>query len=118
MAPKCIHVCAALLLLVQTARGRLLGATNLKKNHSRTNVHARTGSPHSHHGPGSHGKAKPGSEGHWKAVKGGGADTRIINGEIADPGEYPYYVYLDNSETLCGGTLIAPRVVLTAGAFK
>ena len=36
--------------------------------------------------------------------------VRIIGGEISDPGEFPYYVDLDG----CGGTLIAPRVVLTA----
>jgi secreted trypsin-like serine protease len=39
----------------------------------------------------------------------------IIEGQDADLGEYPYYVRLLSSEfSGCGGSLIAPRVVLTA----
>ena len=41
----------------------------------------------------------------------GGPETRIIGGDrVFDPSEYPYYVDLEG----CGGSLIAPRVVLTA----
>ena len=40
--------------------------------------------------------------------------TRIIGGDVSEPGEFPYYVDLNG----CGGTLIAPRVVLTACKFK
>jgi hypothetical protein len=41
---------------------------------------------------------------------GGEPQTRIVGGEISDPGEFPYFVDLNG----CGGTLISPRVVLTA----
>ena len=42
--------------------------------------------------------------------------TRIIGGDNADIGEYEYYVQLFHGTTslLCGGSLIAPNVVLTA----
>lgn len=36
--------------------------------------------------------------------------SQIVNGQDADIGEYPYFVDLDG----CGGSLIAPQVVLTA----
>lgn len=36
--------------------------------------------------------------------------TRIVGGTKAEPGEYPYYAQMDG----CGGSLIAPNVVLTA----
>jgi hypothetical protein len=38
-------------------------------------------------------------------------ETRIIGGSPATEGDYPYYVALDG----CGASLIAPRVVLSAG---
>ena len=37
---------------------------------------------------------------------------RIVGGDSSDKGEFPYFV--DMLEAGCGGTLIAPRVVLTA----
>ena len=37
-------------------------------------------------------------------------DTRIVGGQQSDPGEFPYYVDLNG----CGGSLVAPDVVLTA----
>lgn len=37
--------------------------------------------------------------------------ARIIGGDAVDPLEYPYFVDLGG----CGATLIAPRVVLSAG---
>ena len=40
------------------------------------------------------------------------ASTRIVGESSSDQGEFPYFV--DMLETSCGGTLIAPRVVLTA----
>ena len=36
---------------------------------------------------------------------------RIVGGDDASPGQFPYFVFLDIG---CGGTLIAPDVVLTA----
>lgn len=41
----------------------------------------------------------------------GGFGARIIGGDAVDPLEYPYFVDLGG----CGATLIAPRVVLSAG---
>lgn len=38
-------------------------------------------------------------------------DSRIVGGNSAKPGEYPYFVQLGG----CGGSLIGPNVVLTAG---
>lgn len=39
----------------------------------------------------------------------------IVGGSHVDPGVYPYYVQvLSTAGTMCGGTLIAPDVVLTA----
>lgn len=40
----------------------------------------------------------------------------IVGGHNAEQGRYPYFVSLQNAEgkTECGGTLIAPDVVLTA----
>jgi secreted trypsin-like serine protease len=52
-----------------------------------------------------------------KAKEGGDEhETKIIGGETADEGEYQYYVQLFYGTTslLCGGSLIAPNVVLTA----
>lgn len=37
----------------------------------------------------------------------------IIGGNVATPSRYPYYVHLDDIS--CGGSLIAPDIVLTAG---
>ena len=44
-------------------------------------------------------------------------EPRIVGGEVSDPGEFPYFVDM----SYCGGTLIAPGVVLSAahcGNFK
>jgi hypothetical protein len=41
---------------------------------------------------------------------GDGIETKIVGGDQSDPGEFPYYVDLNG----CGGSLIAPDVVLTA----
>ena len=41
-------------------------------------------------------------------------DTRIIGGQVSNVDEFPYYVNL-TTVSGCGGTLIAPRIVLTAG---
>jgi secreted trypsin-like serine protease len=45
------------------------------------------------------------------------ADTGklIVGGSFASAGEYPYAVHLDGTLYSCGGTLIAPEWVLTAG---
>ena len=43
------------------------------------------------------------------------ADTWIVGGGNAPAGEYPYAVHLDGTLYSCGGTLIAPEWVLTAG---
>lgn len=37
----------------------------------------------------------------------------IIGGKIAKPNDYPYFAHLEG--IACGGSLIAPDVVLTAG---
>jgi secreted trypsin-like serine protease len=49
-------------------------------------------------------------------------DVRILGGAIAAPGQYPWMAAIADSSArrtidgaFCGGTLIAPRVVLTAG---
>ena len=42
--------------------------------------------------------------------------TLIIGGEIAQPGDYPYFVHFSNPG--CGGTLIAPNIVLTAAHVR
>jgi trypsin len=51
------------------------------------------------------------------AAKGGGSG-RIVNGEAANPEDYPWLVSLrrfeDGEGALCGGALIRPNVVLTA----
>ena len=41
--------------------------------------------------------------------------TRIVGGSTAVEGRFPYVVYLAGSAFLCGGTLVAPDAVLTAG---
>lgn len=42
--------------------------------------------------------------------------SRIINGDAASPNRYPYTASLVEGERhICGGTLIAPDVILTAG---
>jgi hypothetical protein len=41
-------------------------------------------------------------------------DTKIIGGAPSEWGEFPFYVHLGG----CGGSLIAPRVVLTAGKAR
>jgi secreted trypsin-like serine protease len=42
------------------------------------------------------------------------AQTRIVGGQNAAAGEYPYAVHLDGTLYSCGGSLIAPDWVLTA----
>ncbi|KAL3809341.1 hypothetical protein ACHAXA_003230 [Cyclostephanos tholiformis] len=42
--------------------------------------------------------------------------SRIIGGNEADEGSYPYMVYLSDDSSLCGGSLIAKDVVLTAAS--
>src|SRR5689334_13463182 len=46
----------------------------------------------------------------------GGTDPRpvleVVGGKLAPPGKFPWVVRLSMG---CGGTLVAPRVVLTAG---
>jgi secreted trypsin-like serine protease len=46
----------------------------------------------------------------------GVVSSRIINGQDAPPERYPYFVALfDKNDNLrCGGTLIAPNIVLSA----
>ena len=47
----------------------------------------------------------------------GGAQTRIIGGDVADAGKYPYAVSLSSPDWgghFCGGSLIGPDVVLSA----
>jgi hypothetical protein len=41
----------------------------------------------------------------------GNFGVRIVGGDLADPLEYPYFTDLGG----CGATLIAPRVLLSAG---
>jgi len=38
----------------------------------------------------------------------------VENGDPVDRGEYPYFAYFQSSNVACGGTLIAPDLVLTA----
>ncbi|KAL3930806.1 MAG: hypothetical protein SGBAC_011604 [Bacillariaceae sp.] len=45
-----------------------------------------------------------------KETRAGGKEPRIVGGTAATAGEFPYYVSLVN----CGGSLIGPKVVLTA----
>ena len=51
------------------------------------------------------------------AAPAAGADNGklIVGGTNASVGEYPYAAYLDGTVYSCGGTLIAPEWVLTAG---
>jgi secreted trypsin-like serine protease len=42
------------------------------------------------------------------------AQTRIVGGNTAPAGKYPYAVHLDGTLYSCGGSLIAPEWVLTA----
>eukprot|EP00951_Prasinocladus_malaysianus_P029021 scaffold266409_cov45-Prasinocladus_malaysianus.AAC.1 len=44
-----------------------------------------------------------------------GEEDRIVGGWPAEKGRYPYMVYLQGGGFVCGGTLIAPNVVMTAG---
>jgi len=45
----------------------------------------------------------------------GGLSIKIVGGEDATPGSYPYYVLSNTDGTAdCGGTLISPTVILTA----
>jgi secreted trypsin-like serine protease len=39
---------------------------------------------------------------------------RIIGGQIANPNSWPWQVYLSDSSTKCGGSLIAFNWVLTS----
>jgi secreted trypsin-like serine protease len=45
-------------------------------------------------------------------------ETRIIGGKVADSTRFPYYTYVritsTEGDTSCGGSLIAPDVVMTA----
>jgi len=43
-----------------------------------------------------------------------GFQTRIIGGDEADSGEYPYAVSFSAEGHFCGGSLISPDVVLSA----
>jgi len=38
----------------------------------------------------------------------------VVGGDRSEYGQYPYYVKLNQANGFCGGSLIAPRVVLTA----
>jgi secreted trypsin-like serine protease len=40
----------------------------------------------------------------------------IIGGNIGTPGDYPYFAHLEGIS--CGGSLIAPDIVLTAGHVR
>jgi hypothetical protein len=46
-----------------------------------------------------------------------GATTRIVGGDMADKTRYPYYAALFRDYTICGGSLIRPNVVVTAGEY-
>jgi secreted trypsin-like serine protease len=41
-------------------------------------------------------------------------DKRIVGGENAMAGRFPYFVHLFSEAGSCGGSLIAPDVMLTA----
>jgi V8-like Glu-specific endopeptidase len=42
-------------------------------------------------------------------------EKRVVGGQIAVANRYPYYAYLKGEKGIsCGGTLIAPDIVLTA----
>jgi hypothetical protein len=52
-----------------------------------------------------------------------GATTRIVGGDMADKTRYPYYAALFGGEYssagfFCGGFLIRPNVVITAGEYS
>lgn len=53
--------------------------------------------------------------GYVAAAKQEGRNLRIINGKVAQPGQFPYYVgvYIDMAG-FCGGSLINKKWVLTA----
>lgn len=45
-------------------------------------------------------------------------DSRIVGGNDAPDGAYPYQVSIKNAKTgnhFCGGSIITPKTVLTAG---
>jgi hypothetical protein len=68
MASRYLNLCLTLLLLaLEATSGRLL-ATNLRRTHNHTSVHALRGGPHDQHGSAGHGKAAPGSGGHVKTA--------------------------------------------------
>ena len=58
--------------------------------------------------------------GHHGVSETGAAQTRIIGGDDANTGEYPYAVslsfpsWVSTSPHFCGGSMIGPDVVLTA----
>jgi secreted trypsin-like serine protease len=58
---------------------------------------------------------------HMKSATAGADDDRqtrrqlIIGGQVARPGKYPYFALINRE---CGGSLIAPDIVLTAGHCK
>ena len=41
-------------------------------------------------------------------------ESRIVGGSLSDKSEYPYVVSLKAGSHFCGGSLIAPDVVLSA----
>jgi len=47
------------------------------------------------------------------------ASSRIIGGNAATPGDYPFFVYLDlGGGYFCGGSLVHDDIILTAGDSK
>ena len=64
---------------------------------------------------------EPYSENSFGSLRGkrGLISTRIVGGDAADPTRFPYYTYLrirtDVGQFQCGGTLIHPDVVMSAG---
>jgi trypsin len=57
------------------------------------------------------GWAAPSSSSSWNTV------TRIVNGTVAEDGEFPFAVSIRSSSTgqhSCGGSIISPEYILTA----
>ncbi len=49
------------------------------------------------------------------ACPSGQIKTRVIGGKDAGPGDYPFQAFVLANNMLCGGTLISPTAILTAG---